>query len=164
MFTNLCLFLFSTSSLCVTAFGLYYLYDKQNAKVLTYRIGWKSLEYYTKCKSYYYININPLFLKKSDNNKKKDTIIEQKPQFILHNVQTDKYETHITIPDEIEYDWLMVQKYGQDGLKYKTIKTIDDAQADVSNIDYKPFLQIEMEQNGKKMEIQDNLNFFFFRK
>ena len=74
--------------------------------------------------------------------------------------------TYVDIPDSINYDWLMVQKYNKDGLLYKVIDNINEniPNDDVERIKYKPFLQIEMEQNGEKTEIQENLNFFFCRR
>ena len=154
--------MFATSTCCLTAFGLYYLYDERHARLLTYRIGWKSLEYYTKCKHFYHKNAESLFFSKGDE--KEGEKENKQDELIIHNVQTNQYETHVKIPNEIEYDWMVVKKYNEDGAKYKVIENMteyDENKEGDTNINYKPFLQIEIEQDGEKIEIQDNLDFFF---
>jgi len=139
------------------------MFDRRNATLLTYRIGWKSLEYYTKCKTYYDINIRSFFIGNTEtNNKQKDEEDDQN-KLILHNTETDKYETYIEIPDGIEYDWLVVKKYSSEGSQYKVVENIEEYEQNEPNqkINYSPFLQIEIEQDGKNTDIQDNLDFFF---
>jgi len=164
MISNICYYIFSTSCWCSAACGLYYMYDRRNAKLLTYRIGWKGLEYYTRCKAYYNINIYPLLFvindTKNKDKKEEETISNQ---LILHNIETDKYETYVEVPDGIEYDWLVVKKYSSEGSQYKVVENIEEYEQNEPNqkINYSPFLQIEIEQDGKNTDIQDNLDFFF---
>ena len=166
MITNICYYLFATSCWFSAACGLYYMYDRRNAKLLTYRIGWKGLEYYTRCKTYYNINIHPLFFEMKETKDKEEEEEAVSNQLILHNIETDKYETYVEVPDGIEYDWLVVKKYSAEGVKYKVVEDIEKYEKNEKNetnveINYNPFLQIEIEQDGKNTDIQDNLDFFF---
>jgi len=163
MITNICYYLFATSCWFSAACGLYYMYDRRNAKLLTYRIGWKGLEYYTRCKTYYNINIHPLFFEMKETKDKEEEEEAVSNQLILHNIETDKYETYVEVPDGIEYDWLVVKKYSAEGVKYKVVEDIEKYEKNETNVEinYNPFLQIEIEQDGKNTDIQDNLDFFF---
>ena len=167
MISNICYYFFATSCWFSAACGLYYMYDRRNAKLLTYRIGWKGLEYYTRCKTYYNTNIHPLFFELKET-KDKDKKVEKKVsnQLILHNTETDKYETYVEVPDGIEYDWLVVKKYSTEGAKYKVVENIEEYDRNEPDLElnYNPFLQIEIEQGGKNTDIQENLDFFFLEK
>ena len=167
MITDICYYIFASSTCCFTAFGLYYIYDKKTAKRLLYRMGWEGLELYTRCKLFLNENVynsceSPKILSDDEEDHDRET---KQDKLILHNIATNKYETHIEIPTGIQYDWLVIKKYNLNGPKYKVIENIEKYKKNKisswSEITYKPFLQIEMEQDGVKIEIQENLDIFF---
>ena len=167
MFLNICYYLFTTGTCFLTGYGFYYWYDQSGATQLAYHMSWKGLEWYTKCETYYnkhiYTRLYPI-----DNSKKDEDSGgvegDEENQYIVHNKDNDKYEVYIDIPDDIKYDWLVVKQEDNDETNYKVIDDINQYNEDEESVklNYKPFLQVEIENSkGEKTEIQDNLNFFF---
>lgn len=168
--------LFATGTCVATAAGFYYIYDKKSAEKIFYSATWGAISLCARLEDFYEKNIkNKIYhvkkpIVKMDEDMSADaTIIETKnikinEKITLHNIETDAYETVIDIPAENNYDWGFVKKKIDGKNKCKIYENINERVVPEEFVVVeKPFLQIELEQNGKKMEIHEHLDYFFLK-
>ena len=137
--------------LSCSVYGLYYI----KGKYFMHYLGWKTLELYTNCETFYNTNIYNW-----TSSYFKTNTPQKKSNYVIHNTLTNKFEEYINIPDDIESNWIMMKnKHGEQ----KQYQIINQERGAVPScpIKYKPFLQVELEQNNKRYDIQENLDVFF---
>ena len=87
--------------LSCSAYGLYYI----KGKYFMHYLGWKTLELYTNCETFYNTNIYNRV-----SSYFKTNTPQKKSKYVIHNTLTDKFEEYINIPDDIESNWIMMKK------------------------------------------------------
>jgi len=163
-------YLFAGSTLGASAFGFYYLYDRNNAEGLMYSATWKCVTLYARVEDFYNKRISPaitnLFELEPENNSFESTFVKtdlsanKTDKITIHNLDTDKYEIIDELTDNINFDWGFKRKKINNDFKCKIFENREGINDDFKNIE-KPFLQVELEQNGKKKEIHEYLHYFY---
>ena len=166
-------YLFAGGTCLVSAAGFYFLYDKQDAERIFYNVTWNMLGIYANLEDFYDKKVRPR-IKNFFEEEEKEEELEMdnikigenkiiKKKFTLHNNLTNEYETVIEIPDEKKYDWGFITKKIDGENKCKICKNIQERNDEEFVVVEKPFLQVELEQNYKKIEIHENLHYFFLK-
>lgn len=165
-------YIFAGGTCLVSAAGFYFLYDKQNAERIFYNVTWMALGAYANLEEFYDKKVAPRIknffedeeeIKEEENN----IIIREnkkiKEKFTVHNNLTNNYETVINISPENNYDWGFVTKKIENENKCKIYENIHERDDEEFVVIEKPFLQVELEQNDEKIEIHENLHYFFLK-
>ena len=165
-------YFFAGGTCLVSAAGFYFLYDKQNAERIFYNVTWTALGIYANLEEFYDNKVKPTienFFEEEEEEKEMENVIigENRiinKKFTVHNNLTNDYETVIDIPQDDNYDWGFVTKKIDGENRCKIYENIRESDDDDFVVVEKPFLQVELEQNDEKMEIHENLHYFFWKK
>jgi len=161
-------FLFASGTFMTTAAGFLYLYDKNKAETLFYNVTWSAISIYTNLEDFFEKRFK---LKKTEKklDEKVEIFVEEKnikesDKITYYDKENDKYETVIEIPDKEDLEWGFVKKKMNGECKCRIYDNISEKKdEDEFIIIEKPFLQVELEQNEKNMEIQEYLHYFFLK-
>ena len=161
-------YLFASGTLGASALGFYYLYDRNGAEGLMYSATWKCVTLYARVEDFYYKRISPTItsLFESENNSFESTFVRtdlssnKTDKITIHNLDTDKYEILDNVTDNINFDWGFKRKKINNDFKCRIFEDWESINNDFKNIE-KPFLQVELEQNGEKKEIHEYLHYFY---
>jgi hypothetical protein len=156
-------YLFAGGSCLASVAGFYFLYDRNHAEKLFYDVTWSTFHIYANLEDFYDNNIEPCIKLLLDEEQSGDENIKIIEKFTIRNTSTNDYETVIEIPKKDNYDWGFVTKKVKEINRCKIYENINERDDDEFVIVEKPFLQVELEQNNEKMEIHQNLHYFFLK-
>ena len=155
MLYEFCYYLALTGSVCVTAAGATYYYNKKVFYKIASAIGTNGL--------YLYHDIIT-FLKTYDNQGKSNDIskdLEETDDDDLLSYSSDNGETAMTKYAPDNADIIFMKRKIEDKTYCKRINKNDD----IKNLKFEPanipFIQVELKQNDKTLEIQEHLNYFY---
>lgn len=142
--------------------SIMYMLDKERVKSCVYDACWGSIRMYTKLKICFKKNYKPLLENTSSNTIEKETIPDT---LLIHDVKTKKSQIKL-LSEEITNDDLTTlnfyQQYKDGQVYFKRFNTVEDLEYVSKNdvLDEKHFLQIELEQDNMRLEIQEHLIHF----
>ena len=167
MFWSLCYYFLSSTVVASACFGTYYYFDKEGASRLAFNVSWRSVHAYVEAQSYIE-RLSDAFTGRdkadivetfSDNEEEENPSLTKFILFNLHN------ETVIAM-DEVSEKMEPVLENSSDTYiqflhhannKFLRITDVLTAETDKDAYDFikseKPFIQVELEQNGETMEI-----------
>jgi len=153
MFYEFCYYVGITGSLVVTSGGILYYVNRKAFNNILIRVGWNSfkvLETLQHHWSWFDDYINPGNISK---------VFEEKKHIISYTAGDGQTQTSVAVPPI--YDMLFVKHKVGGKTLCKRVKTREE----VEHIDFvpipKPFIQIELKQDGESMEIHDYLEYFY---
>ena len=151
MFMDFLYVIVVTGSCVFTTCGLIYFFDEEYAINLSKRAIWNSMKAYTYCEKMYETNIVPFF-------KQPDLAIKDREnEYLGYNLEKKECIILFEKPDK-ECDIIFLIKKDRKKTYYKRLK--DDDNEEIKPID-KQFLQMEIEVDEQKIEIQSFLKYFY---
>lgn len=164
MLYNVAYYTLSTGTIVLSAYGLLYLIDPATARDLSIHISWESLNMYHRIKN----KINKLFVEKEKTDKPYNELKEPvKDIFLGYNTNDDTtYKSEDMNAEYLKNNnfdiMIIIQKDEEEDTEYYK-RITDKNQLTSYNFDKgnKVFLQVEIEQNGERISIHDNLDQFY---
>jgi len=138
-----------TGSCVFTTCGLIYFFDKEYAVLLTKQIGWNTMKAYTYCEKMVEDNIIPIF-------NQQFPLLEYY-EYYGYNLEKNEGITLFENPGEY-YDIIFFIEHDGKKKYYKRMEENDNEE--MNKID-KQFLQIEIEIDEEKKEIQSHFDPFY---
>lgn len=173
MFLTFCYYFLSSGLIASACFGTYYYLDKDGATRMAFNISWKGVHLYVKTKTYF-DRFSNIFSTKEDNEEFSDAD-EELPlslkKFMLYNLKEESIVAVDKITEEVES---ILQDSSGNHLQFlcfddnKFLRITDPLMKDTCKDSFtftkveKPFIQVELEQNGKITEIHKFLKEHYF--
>jgi len=164
MFSEIVNYFVIPTLISASAFGAYYILRPDEGKKLASRVAWYGINMYSRA-AIYFENLTepePIVVDGDDFDEVESLSYYNSEKQIVISVGTD----YKTLPDEwwknndINADLLMLKK--SSGEQYKIFHTHADLIAsDTWTSVEKPFVQVELEQDGKIIDIHKNLDQFY---
>jgi len=166
MFSEFFNYILIPTLLSASAFGAYYVWSPEDGKKLISNIVWRGTNMYSHASIYYETFVQDesynVLDEENDFDEEKSLSYYNSENQIIVSLGTD-YET---LPDEWwnsknNVDLLMLKK--SDNLKYKIFHNHEDLiKSDIEWVALeKPFVQIELEQDGEVIDIHKHLDKFY---
>ena len=168
MFLNYCYYFLSSSLIASACFGTYYHFNKKGATALVLNVSWRGLNIYVKTKDYLERFFDHAVEKDSAEKEEEEEVSKRKFIFIggkYASLVVDK----ITETLEAELDDQMnikLQFVWEDPDKYRRISDKLTTSFDKEGVEFikveKPFIQVELKQQGETIEIHKFLKEHYF--
>jgi len=177
MFTTFCYYFISSGLVASACFGTYYYFDKDGATRFAFNVSWQGVNLYVKTQSYME-RISNIFATTKDPldateefTDSDDEQTKSPKKFILFNLHNETVIAMDEITEKMENilrdssgDY--IQFLYHDDHKFLRLTHTLTADTDKDTLEFikseKPFIQVEMEQNGKTFEIHKFLKEHYY--
>ncbi|MEE9573462.1 MAG: hypothetical protein V3W20_10470 [Candidatus Neomarinimicrobiota bacterium] len=177
MFTTFCYYFLSSGLVASACFGTYYFFDKEGATRFAFNVSWQGVSLYVKTQSYI-DRLSNVFSSTKDQtdvaedfSDTDDEEIKSPTKFILFNLHNETVIAMDKISEEMENmlgdssgDYIQFLHHAD----HKFLRLTDTltAETDKDTFDFikseKPFIQVELEQNGETLEIHKYLKEHYY--
>lgn len=148
--------IFATSASCFSTYALFYYFNHEETVLFTKKITWESMKVYCYLLDLYEKNISAILNRKKIKNDGDENIhYINKERFITFDLEKETEQNFC--PSFEKYNFILLEKEINNKKYYKRLI---DNNYEIKPIK-KPFLQVEIEFNNKKKEIQKDLNPFY---
>jgi len=159
MLLDICYYLGLTTSVCFGISMCTYYFNRRLFNRLALTLGWKSATIYHRVSTIMETYTKKPIQKLEDTKKKTEGDKSEEKNIISYNSKTQETTKSISMP--LQQDLVFIKKKIDDTIYCKRIKESKNLHSFPFNIIKKPFIQVEIAYDDKKMEIQEHLEHFY---